>query len=69
MPRSKYYRELGLSTNASEQEVRKKYRRLVMKYHPDKNSQPGAEEMFKKINQAYSNIKSPPLSRYSSYPY
>ena len=53
MPRSKYYRELGLSTNASEQEVRKKYRRLVMKYHPDKNQQAGAEEKFIAITEAY----------------
>lgn len=53
MPRSKYYRELGLSSDASEQEVRKKYRRLVMKYHPDKNQQVGAQEKFIAITEAY----------------
>ena len=53
MPESKYYKILGLSPGASEKEVRKKYRKLVMIYHPDKNDSPEAEEKFIEITEAY----------------
>ena len=53
MPRNKYYKILGLSTNATENDVRKAYRKLVMKYHPDKNQNPGAEDLFIQITEAY----------------
>jgi curved DNA-binding protein CbpA len=53
MPESNYYKILGLTPSASEKEVRKKYRKLVMIYHPDKNNSPGAEEKFIEITEAY----------------
>lgn len=51
---SNYYDDLGVEKNASADEIKKAYRNLAFKYHPDRN--PGdksAEEMFKKINAAY----------------
>ena len=49
-----YYETLGIQRNADEKEVKKAYRNLARKYHPDVCKEPGAEEKFKKINEAYS---------------
>ena len=48
-----YYQILGVSENAEKAEIKKNYRRLAMKYHPDRNSAPDAEEKFKEIEKAY----------------
>lgn len=48
-----YYEVLGISKDASEQDVKKAFRRLAMQYHPDRNKAPDAEEKFKEINEAY----------------
>ena len=56
MPKSKYYKLLGLTDRASDQEVRKRFRMLAMKYHPDKNSDPGAEDLFIQLTEAYEYI-------------
>lgn len=48
-----YYDILGVERQATEQEVRAAYRRLVLKYHPDRNPDPAATEMFLKITRAY----------------
>lgn len=47
------YETLGVSQNASGDEIKKAYRRLARKYHPDINKEAGAEEKFKEINAAY----------------
>lgn len=44
---------MGLSKTATDEEIKKAYRKLALKYHPDKNSAPGADEAFKKLAQAY----------------
>jgi molecular chaperone DnaJ len=49
-----YYEILGIPRNADDKEVKKAYRNLARKYHPDVCKEPGAEEKFKKINEAYS---------------
>ena len=48
-----YYAILGVSERASHHEIRKAYRRLARKYHPDRNGTVHAEDMIKKINAAY----------------
>lgn len=53
MTNKNYYQLLGLDQAASEDDIKKAYRRLALKYHPDKNQDPGAEEMFKNISEAY----------------
>jgi curved DNA-binding protein len=48
-----YYETLGVPRGATEQEIKKAYRRLAQKYHPDVNKDPAAEAKFKRINEAY----------------
>lgn len=47
------YKILGISPGASQEEIKKAYRTLARKYHPDVNREPSAEERFRKINEAY----------------
>ena len=53
---SDHYSVLGVAANASELEIKQAYRKLALKYHPDKNKEEGAEEKFKCISLAYNTL-------------
>ncbi len=53
MAKRDYYEVLGIDRNATKDEIKKAYRKLSKKYHPDINKEPGADEKFKEITEAY----------------
>lgn len=58
MSTTNLYTELGVSRDANEEEIKKAYRSLALKYHPDKNpGNPEAEEKFRAVNHAYVVLK------------
>jgi molecular chaperone DnaJ len=59
MAKRDYYEVLGLERDASEADVKKAYRRLAMKFHPDRNQEPEAEEKFKEASEAYEVLSDP----------
>ncbi len=54
-----YYEILGLARNANNEQIKKTFRKLAFKYHPDHNHHDGAEEKFKEINEAYEVLSDP----------
>src|SRR6476661_8718397 len=48
-----YYKTLGVDKKASQEDIKKAYRKLARQYHPDTNKDAGAEERFKQISEAY----------------
>jgi molecular chaperone DnaJ len=63
-----YYEILGISRTADQEEIKRAYRRLARKYHPDVNREPGAEETFKEVSRANEVLSDPEVrARYDQF--
>ena len=56
MNNTEFYDRLGVSKDASQDEIKKAYRKMTKKYHPDINKEPGAEEKYKEVQEAYETL-------------
>jgi curved DNA-binding protein len=61
--RRDYYDVLGVARNASSEDIQRSYRKLARQYHPDVNKDPGAEERFKEVAEAYDVLSDPDTRR------
>jgi curved DNA-binding protein len=62
-PRRDFYEALGVARNATPDEIQRAYRKLARTYHPDVNKDPGAEERFKEVSEAYDVLSDPETRR------
>ncbi|MGL5035753.1 MAG: molecular chaperone DnaJ [Microcystaceae cyanobacterium] len=63
-----YYETLGVARDANQEDIKRAYRRLARKYHPDVNKEPGAEDKFKEINRANEVLSQPEMrERYDRF--
>src|SRR5688500_10800209 len=62
-PRRDFYEALGVSRTATPEEIQRAYRALARTYHPDVNKDPGAEERFKEVSEAYDVLSDPETRR------
>ncbi len=58
-----YYEVLGIEKEASQDNIKKAFRKLAFQYHPDRNKEPQAEEKFKEISEAYAVLSDPDKKR------
>ncbi|NWG75777.1 MAG: DnaJ domain-containing protein, partial [Rubrivivax sp.] len=54
-----YYQTLGVSKDASAEEIKKAFRKLARKYHPDVSKEPDADQRMKEVNEAYAVLSDP----------
>ncbi|MEA3508666.1 MAG: DnaJ domain-containing protein, partial [Synergistota bacterium] len=54
-----YYETLGVSKDATQEQIQKAYRKLARKYHPDANKSDSAQDRFKEVNEAYEVLRDP----------
>ena len=59
MSKRDYYDVLGVSKDATKDQVREAFRKLAFQYHPDRNKEKGAEDKFKEISEAYAILSDP----------
>ncbi len=63
MNKKDYYEVLGVSKTSTDEEIKRAFRKLAKQYHPDVNKEPGAEEKFKEIGEAYAVLSDPDKRR------
>ncbi|XP_059920756.1 dnaJ homolog subfamily B member 5 [Gadus macrocephalus] len=54
-----YYQTLGIPKASNEEEIKKAYRRMALRFHPDKNTEANAEDKFKEVAEAYEVLSDP----------
>ena len=64
-----YYEMLGVSRNATQDEIKNAYRKLALQYHPDRNKSPEAEGKFKEMSEAYAVLADQEKRRQSFFPF